>query len=270
MRFMMFMLPAETDETKWTPGADDVSKMMAYNEELTKAGVLLALDGLQPTSKGARVTFSGGKRQRHRRPVRGGQGGHRRLLDHPGQVQGGGRRVGVALPRRRRRHDRGAPGLRDGRLPPGRPGRGVALADAAGADLGLGARGLGDAQRHRRRLADRVAAADRRPRADGARRRPRRGPGPGRARRRAGAVARVGRPGQPGRLAHGHREAPRDRPAAPQRAPSSASRRSSAATCELAARRLEPQRRRRRRRRPAPPGLHRLPPGALDRRARAR
>jgi hypothetical protein len=61
MRFMMFMLPGETDETKWTPSADEVSKMMAYNEELTKAGVLLALDGLQPTSQGARVTFSGGK-----------------------------------------------------------------------------------------------------------------------------------------------------------------------------------------------------------------
>ena len=57
MRFMMFMYPGETDESKWTPSADDVSAMMAYNEELTKAGVLLALDGLQPTSKGARVAF---------------------------------------------------------------------------------------------------------------------------------------------------------------------------------------------------------------------
>jgi hypothetical protein len=35
--------------------------MGAYNEELTKAGVLLSLDGLQPTAKGARVSFSGGK-----------------------------------------------------------------------------------------------------------------------------------------------------------------------------------------------------------------
>ena len=41
---------------------------------------------------------------------------------------------------------------------------------------------------------------------------------------------RVGRPGQPGRLAHGHGQAPRDRPAAPQRACSSASTRSSAAS----------------------------------------
>ena len=66
-------------------------------------------------------------------------------------------------------------------------------------------------------LADRVGPADRRPRADRARRRPRRGPRPGGARRGAGAVARVRRPGQPGRLAHGHREAPRDRPHAPRR-----------------------------------------------------
>ena len=61
MRFMMFMLPGEADEANWTPSADAVAAMMKYNEELTKAGVLLALDGLQPTSKGARVSFSGGK-----------------------------------------------------------------------------------------------------------------------------------------------------------------------------------------------------------------
>ena len=63
--------------------------------------------------------------------------------------------------------------------------------------------------RHRGGLADRVRPADRRPRADRARRRARRGARPGRARRRARAVARVGRPRQPGRLAHGHRQAPR-------------------------------------------------------------
>ncbi len=52
MRFMMFMLPAG-----YEPTDADVSEMMAYNEELTKAGVLLALDGLQPPAKGARVSF---------------------------------------------------------------------------------------------------------------------------------------------------------------------------------------------------------------------
>jgi hypothetical protein len=38
-----------------------VEDMMKYNEKLAKAGALIALDGLQPTSKGARIRFSGGK-----------------------------------------------------------------------------------------------------------------------------------------------------------------------------------------------------------------
>ena len=61
-RFMMFMMiPGDTDEADWSPSAEDVAAMGRYNEELTKAGVLLALDGLHPTSKGARIAFSGGK-----------------------------------------------------------------------------------------------------------------------------------------------------------------------------------------------------------------
>jgi len=62
MRFMLFMHPAiDADAESWEPSADDVAAMMAYNDELTRAGVLLALDGLQPPSKGARVRFSGGR-----------------------------------------------------------------------------------------------------------------------------------------------------------------------------------------------------------------
>ncbi|HEX2160741.1 MAG TPA: YciI family protein [Thermoleophilaceae bacterium] len=66
MRFMMFMLPGgELQETgDWgPPSADDVGEMTKYNEELSKAGVLLALDGLQPPSKGARVTLADGAKQ---------------------------------------------------------------------------------------------------------------------------------------------------------------------------------------------------------------
>ena len=62
MRFMMFMYPGLADEADWEPSADAVEEMMRYNEELTKAGVLLALDGLHPPSKGARVADSGGRR----------------------------------------------------------------------------------------------------------------------------------------------------------------------------------------------------------------
>ncbi len=45
----------------FAPPAEAVSKMMKYNEELSKAGVLLSLDGLHPLAKGARVSFKGGK-----------------------------------------------------------------------------------------------------------------------------------------------------------------------------------------------------------------
>jgi hypothetical protein len=61
MRFMMIMIPNIPDEADWGPSPEAVSAMSRYNEELTKAGILLGLDGLHPTSKGARVGFSGGK-----------------------------------------------------------------------------------------------------------------------------------------------------------------------------------------------------------------
>ena len=63
MRFMMLMIPKGYAAA--APGAmpdpKHVEAMMKYNEELKKAGVLLALDGLHPPSMGARVSFSGGK-----------------------------------------------------------------------------------------------------------------------------------------------------------------------------------------------------------------
>jgi hypothetical protein len=61
MRFMMIMIPNIADEADWAPDAEAVARMSRYNEELTKAGVLLGLDGLHPASKGARVGFSGGR-----------------------------------------------------------------------------------------------------------------------------------------------------------------------------------------------------------------
>jgi hypothetical protein len=68
MRFMMLMIPAvyQGDQGKkvgadFAPGADDAARMMKYNEELAKAGALIALDGLHPTVQGARVSFKGGK-----------------------------------------------------------------------------------------------------------------------------------------------------------------------------------------------------------------
>jgi hypothetical protein len=60
MRFMMFMLP-NISEDDWMPTVEAVEAMTKYNEELTKAGVLLALDGLHPSTEGVRVSFPGGK-----------------------------------------------------------------------------------------------------------------------------------------------------------------------------------------------------------------
>ena len=61
MRFMMLMIPTEKAEQGILPDADFIAEMMRYNEKLQEAGVLLALDGLHPTAKGARIRFQGGK-----------------------------------------------------------------------------------------------------------------------------------------------------------------------------------------------------------------
>ena len=62
-RFMMLIYPNITEE-QYEQGvsAEDAALMNTFNESLTQAGVLLALDGLHPASKGARVTVSGGKK----------------------------------------------------------------------------------------------------------------------------------------------------------------------------------------------------------------
>ena len=63
MRFMMLMIPKGYEKAApgTMPDAKAVAAMMKYNEELQKAGVLLALEGLHPPSMGARVSFAGGK-----------------------------------------------------------------------------------------------------------------------------------------------------------------------------------------------------------------
>ncbi len=63
MRFMMLVIPGgyERAAPGTKPDPADVERMMKYNEDLQKAGVLLALDGLHPPSMGARISFAGGK-----------------------------------------------------------------------------------------------------------------------------------------------------------------------------------------------------------------
>jgi hypothetical protein len=58
MRFMMLMYP-QIEEADWTPTPEGLAEMGRYNEELQKAGMLLALDGLRPPSEGASVSFDG-------------------------------------------------------------------------------------------------------------------------------------------------------------------------------------------------------------------
>jgi hypothetical protein len=62
MRFMIILKSDETTEAGILPDERVLKEMNDYNEELVKAGVLLAAEGLHPSSKGARVRFSGGKR----------------------------------------------------------------------------------------------------------------------------------------------------------------------------------------------------------------
>ncbi|HET7034664.1 MAG TPA: YciI family protein [Thermomicrobiaceae bacterium] len=61
MRFMVIVKANEESEAGVLPSAEQLEQMGKYNEELVNAGVMLAGEGLQPSSKGARVTLSGGK-----------------------------------------------------------------------------------------------------------------------------------------------------------------------------------------------------------------
>src|SRR4051812_34149167 len=62
MRFMMIVKASKDSEAGILPSDALISAMTKYNEELMKAGVLLDAAGLQASSKGARIQFSGGKR----------------------------------------------------------------------------------------------------------------------------------------------------------------------------------------------------------------
>jgi hypothetical protein len=61
MRFMIIRKADEETEASAMPSEELVTAMMAYNEEMIRAGVMVGGDGLKPTSKGARIKFSGGK-----------------------------------------------------------------------------------------------------------------------------------------------------------------------------------------------------------------
>ena len=62
MRFMIIVKATKDSEAGIMPSEQLLGEMGKFNEELVKAGVMLAGEGLQPSSKGARVRFSGAKR----------------------------------------------------------------------------------------------------------------------------------------------------------------------------------------------------------------
>jgi hypothetical protein len=62
MRFMILIKASKESEAGVLPGEQLLTEMGQFNEELVKAGVMLAGEGLQPSSKGARVKFAGAKR----------------------------------------------------------------------------------------------------------------------------------------------------------------------------------------------------------------
>jgi hypothetical protein len=61
MRFMVLVKANEESEAGVLPSTELLTEMGNFNEELSKAGMILAADGLQPSSKGARIKFSGSK-----------------------------------------------------------------------------------------------------------------------------------------------------------------------------------------------------------------
>ena len=62
MRFMIIVKATKNSEAGVMPSQELLAAMMKYNEDLVKAGIMLAGEGLHPSSKGARVKFSGNKR----------------------------------------------------------------------------------------------------------------------------------------------------------------------------------------------------------------
>ena len=63
MRFLVIVKATKESETGTLPDPKLMAEMHKFNEELVKAGVILAAEGLQPSSKGARVRFNGKNRE---------------------------------------------------------------------------------------------------------------------------------------------------------------------------------------------------------------
>ena len=109
MRFMVIVKASKDTEAGVMPSTEMLTAMGKFNEEMVKAGVMEAGEGLHPTSKGARIKYSGKQPGPEPRSVRRDQRSRRRLLADQGQIAGRGDRLDEARAVRRRRRNRNPP-----------------------------------------------------------------------------------------------------------------------------------------------------------------
>ena len=225
------------------PGAGDAGRRRACDDEMKAAGAWVFAGGLHPPSTATVVRVQRRRRAHDRRPVRRGQGAHRRLHRSSRRPISTPRSSGARKARAGDHPaDRGAavPGRRRALI------RGMTLSsrgDRTGLPRGVRPRGGRPGPRLRRH-------------------RRRRGGGPGRVHRGRAALAVDRAAAEPGGMDHHHRPQPGDRPVAPRGVA-----RGPARPGRSAARARRAGRGGRRARRPAAPDLHLLPPGARRRRA---
>ena len=117
MRFMIIIKASQDSEAGIMPSTELLTAMGNYNEELAKAGILLAGEGLHPSSKGARVRFSGDKRTVIDGPFAETKELIAGYLVVAGEIERRSHRMGQALPQPdagHRSRDRDSPGVRAG------------------------------------------------------------------------------------------------------------------------------------------------------------
>ena len=102
MRFMLIVKASKESEAGVLPTGKELADMGKFNEQMVKNGMMLAGEGLQAELEGRPHHVQGRQADRRGRAVRGNQGARRRLLAHPGEVEGRGRRVGAPRAVRRR------------------------------------------------------------------------------------------------------------------------------------------------------------------------
>ncbi len=116
MRFMVIVKASKDTEAGVMPSTELLTAMGKFNEEMVKAGVMQAGEGLHPTSKGARMKYSGGQPAVEPGSVQFQQRSRRRLLADSDQIAGRGDRLDEARAVRRRRRDRNPAGIFDRRI----------------------------------------------------------------------------------------------------------------------------------------------------------